>query len=88
VDESTFLQLEKTPWTEGPDADAGEVGGGRVSKKEKLNRTLDATQYVLGGMESNIGPYGTSKHTDPKPAKLPGKPQPHFDEDPLAHYKN
>jgi hypothetical protein len=66
--DSTFVQLENTPWSEGADPEVyGDAKDAKVPKaptKEKLGHTLDATKYVLGGMKKNVGPYGKSPYTD------------------------
>jgi len=69
-DEKTFVQLEKTPWTENLDP---EVYGGdsikdakqpKAPTSEKVGHTLDAASYLLGGMKKNVGPHGKSTYTD------------------------
>lgn len=50
----TFFQWENTPWAEG--------------WKNRLGHTLDAVQYIF--TRKNIGPYGTSVHTDKNPILL------------------
>ena len=58
--EFTFIQTENTPFS----ADA--------SRREKIGHSLDAAEYVFTGW--NIGPHGTSTHTDYKPINLTPNP--------------
>ena len=50
----TFFQLENTPWAEG--------------LKNRAGHSVDAMKYVL--TRENIGPYGSSAHTDKKPIRF------------------